>query len=180
MARKPLSKRTRFEVFKRDGFKCQYCGSLPSERVLHVDHIVAVANGGGNEINNLVTSCEACNLGKSSVLLSVIPESINEMATRIAEQEEQIRGYHEVMRAQLDRIENQTWEVAETLDPGCSEAGFNKARLQSIKTFLKRIDFFDVLEAAEITIAKRNRFSDTSFRYFCGVCWSKIREREHG
>ena len=39
MPRKVISKRVRFEVFKRDNFKCQYCGSEAPRVVLHVDHI---------------------------------------------------------------------------------------------------------------------------------------------
>lgn len=32
--RKPLSKRIRFEVFKRDSFTCQFCGRTPPEVIL--------------------------------------------------------------------------------------------------------------------------------------------------
>ncbi len=32
--RKPLSKKMRFDVFKRDGFQCQYCGAMPPNIVL--------------------------------------------------------------------------------------------------------------------------------------------------
>ena len=31
--RKPISKKTRFEIFKRDGFSCRYCGAHPPEAV---------------------------------------------------------------------------------------------------------------------------------------------------
>lgn len=41
--RKALSNRTRFEVFKRDKFTCQYCGAKAPDVVLQCDHIVAVA-----------------------------------------------------------------------------------------------------------------------------------------
>jgi hypothetical protein len=61
-----IPKSVRFEVFKRDSFKCQYCGRSAPEVVLHVDHIEAVAKGGDNDITNLITSCEPCNLGKGA------------------------------------------------------------------------------------------------------------------
>jgi HNH endonuclease len=67
--RKPLSNRVRFEVFKRDKFTCQYCGRKAPDVLLQLDHIVAVANGGKNDILNLVTSCFDCNSGKSSKAL---------------------------------------------------------------------------------------------------------------
>ena len=40
--RKNLSKSVRFEVFKRDSFKCQYCGKSAPDVVLEVDHIIPV------------------------------------------------------------------------------------------------------------------------------------------
>lgn len=62
--RKPLSKKLRFEVFKRDLFSCQYCGAKAPEAILEVDHIHPVFEGGTNDIENLITSCKACNRGK--------------------------------------------------------------------------------------------------------------------
>lgn len=68
--RKQISKKIRFEVFKRDSFTCQYCGRKPPETILHLDHIHPVSKGGGNEILNLVTSCADCNHGKKDRPLS--------------------------------------------------------------------------------------------------------------
>ena len=64
--RKAISKKTRFEVFKRDSFTCQYCGCAAPDVILHIDHINPVAGGGDNDILNLVTSCLDCNLGKGA------------------------------------------------------------------------------------------------------------------
>ena len=68
--RKGMSKKIRFEVFKRDSFSCQYCGATPSTTELEVDHIQPVATGGGNDMLNLITSCFDCNRGKSARELS--------------------------------------------------------------------------------------------------------------
>jgi hypothetical protein len=70
MAREPIRKSMRFEVFKRDLFTCQYCGRKSPDVVLEIDHITPVANGGDNDILNLVTACRACNAGKSDRALS--------------------------------------------------------------------------------------------------------------
>lgn len=67
--RKSLTKKNRFEVFKRDGFTCQYCGKAAPETILEVDHIKPVSKGGDNELINLVTSCRDCNRGKSDKTL---------------------------------------------------------------------------------------------------------------
>lgn len=68
--RKSLSKKLRFEVFKRDSFTCQYCGAKAPDVLLEVDHVKPVKEGGTNDILNLVTSCSACNSGKGPRELS--------------------------------------------------------------------------------------------------------------
>ena len=71
--RKAISQKIRYEVFKRDKFRCQYCGKTTnnSEDVkLQVDHIVPVFEGGTNELLNLITSCFECNIGKGKRKLS--------------------------------------------------------------------------------------------------------------
>jgi hypothetical protein len=65
-----ISKRLRFEIFKRDNFTCQYCGKTSPDVLLEVDHIKPLAGGGKNDILNLVTSCRDCNRGKGKTELS--------------------------------------------------------------------------------------------------------------
>lgn len=62
---KNIGKRLRFEIFKRDGFACRYCGARPPSVQLQIEHVVARSRGGTNQPENLVTSCVACNQGKS-------------------------------------------------------------------------------------------------------------------
>lgn len=59
--------RDRFLTFKRDHFTCQYCGKTPPDVKLECDHVVARANGGGDDPGNLITSCRECNIGKRTV-----------------------------------------------------------------------------------------------------------------
>lgn len=49
------------EVFKRDGYKCVYCGSTEK---LTLDHIVPKSKGGSNNTNNLACCCRSCNSSK--------------------------------------------------------------------------------------------------------------------
>ena len=72
---KPISQyKLRFAVLYRDEFRCQYCGATPQDGVkLHVDHIVPKSKGGIKDITNLITTCEACNLGKSDLCLDKYP-----------------------------------------------------------------------------------------------------------
>ena len=70
MVRKSIPKSVRFEVFKRDSFKCQYCGASSPDVLLVIDHIKPVAGGGESDITNLITACQPCNSGKSDRPLS--------------------------------------------------------------------------------------------------------------
>lgn len=67
--RSGVTPRVRFLVLSRDGFRCVYCGTTAAESSLHVDHVLAVANGGSDEMTNLVTACAECNQGKAALLL---------------------------------------------------------------------------------------------------------------
>lgn len=175
--RKAISKRTRFDVFKRDSFTCQYCGSHPPAVILHVDHIVAVANGGENDSDNLVTACEPCNLGKGARPLSLVPQSLKDKAAEIEEREEQVRGYNAVLQARRDRLESEMWEVAVLFDKD-AEKGFNRDYCGSIQRFIGHLGKGEVIEAADIAINRYPYSLNQSFRYFCGICWRKIREEQ--
>lgn len=55
----------RYDILKRDGFKCVLCGATAKDGAkLHVDHILPVAKGGKTVKSNLRTLCDQCNLGK--------------------------------------------------------------------------------------------------------------------
>lgn len=171
-----ISKKTRFEVFKRDGFCCQYCGAVPPAALLEVDHIDPVCNGGTNDMDNLVTACFDCNRGKAGNLLTVVPKTLAEKAEEIAEREAQIAGYREVIQAHLDRIEDDMWQVADALLVSASTKGMPSDWLRSIKHFLTKLPLHVVLDSAEIARASNTWSNGSRFRYFCGVCWNRIRE----
>jgi len=103
MARKALSKSTRFEVFKRDHFTCQYCGAQPPGVVLVIDHIHPIAAGGSNEMDNLTTACEPCNQGKSAKLLSKVPirPDADLMYLEVQQEAAEIRRFR-MAKAELD------------------------------------------------------------------------------
>lgn len=96
MKRKGLSKTDRFEVFKRDGFVCQYCGSSPPKVVLEIDHIVAVSAGGPDDIDNLITACFDCNRGKGARELTATSEGITERLASLRERELQLKEYNKL------------------------------------------------------------------------------------
>ena len=173
--RKAIGKKLRFEVFKRDEFSCVYCGATPPAVVLQIDHIHPVAEGGSNHIDNLITSCQPCNIGKGANLLSNIPQSLKDKSNAIAEQEAQLKGYYEIVQKQQDRIEAEMWRIADIIESGSPQNGMNRDWLQSIKRFLNTLGFFEVKEAAEIARAKYKYGGKKAFLYFCGVCHNWMR-----
>jgi HNH endonuclease len=67
--RKAISKSLRYDILKRDNFKCRGCGSSPATNpliILHVDHIIPLSKGGETTPDNLQTLCSDCNLGKGA------------------------------------------------------------------------------------------------------------------
>lgn len=61
-----LTPSMRYDVLKRDSFRCTICGSTANDGAsLEVDHIIPVSKGGKTEPSNLRTLCHNCNAGKS-------------------------------------------------------------------------------------------------------------------
>ena len=59
---------TRFNVFLRDRFTCQYCGTGHAAADLTFDHVVPRSRGGRTTWQNVVAACSACNLRKANLL----------------------------------------------------------------------------------------------------------------
>jgi 5-methylcytosine-specific restriction endonuclease McrA len=59
---------TRFNVFLRDRFSCQYCNEPFPTQELTFDHVIPRSKGGRTTWENVVTSCSACNLRKGNRL----------------------------------------------------------------------------------------------------------------
>jgi hypothetical protein len=55
---------TRSRIFKRDNFVCSYCGKRGV--ALECDHVIPIAQGGGNHDSNLTTACRDCNRKKGA------------------------------------------------------------------------------------------------------------------
>ena len=62
--RNKMTNSLRYEVLRRDGFKCLTCGANGGESKLEVDHIIPVSKGGLTEPDNLQSLCFDCNRGK--------------------------------------------------------------------------------------------------------------------
>jgi len=67
---------TRFNVFLRDKFSCQYCGS---KNELTFDHLLPKSKGGKTDWDNVVTACSVCNVKKGGRLLRYSGMILNQL-----------------------------------------------------------------------------------------------------
>jgi 5-methylcytosine-specific restriction endonuclease McrA len=57
---------SRENIYLRDGFRCQYCGSASMTKDLTLDHVIPVSRGGQKSWTNIVTACRRCNQKKGN------------------------------------------------------------------------------------------------------------------
>ena len=126
--RKAIPRRLRHLVFERDGYRCRECGATNKETTLHVDHIKPISKGGTNELSNLQTLCEQCNLAKytDEWVGGNIPKRRN-FKGKIT--------YSEAKRERL--IKN--WEDYD------EELIYIKKKLASAKTLEKQKEYIDII-----------------------------------
>ena len=85
---------TRFNVFLRDSFSCQYCEARRVTQELTFDHVVPRARGGRTSWENVVTACGPCNLRKGSKMPRECGMITRVEARRPTSYELQQRGRH--------------------------------------------------------------------------------------
>lgn len=179
MARKPIPKNIRFEVFKRDKFTCQYCGASAPDVILEVDHLKPVSKGGTNDLLNLVTSCRDCNRGKTNKELSddsavkVQKKQLDDMQERREQMKMMLEWKNSLeneMELEIDAIENLFIKYA--------KYGFNSSGRIGIRRLIKRFGFNEVMEATEIAIDRyyNPAFEETwddAYRKIGGICYNR-------
>jgi len=178
-----ISKKLRFEVFKRDGFACQYCGKSPPRVMLELDHINPKSKKGKDDINNLITACFDCNRGKGNITLKKVPNSLKINLEILKEKELQLQEYNEFVAIIERRIQEEIQEIDSIYNSyfdgwWLSENFCNS----SLKTFLKKLPKNEVAEAMHMACSKmrgkwepNDRTADSAIKYFCGICWNLIR-----
>jgi hypothetical protein len=172
-----ISKKLRFEVFKRDGFICAYCGKAPPAVMLEVDHIEPKSKKGKDDIVNLITACFDCNRGKSNILLDKIPEQLSDNLEVLKEKEAQLKEYRKFVK-RIERRENRDInEIDNIYSNHFDDWELSKQfKMSSLKKFLSLLPKHEVSEAMYLAISKHPTDEDVCLKYFCGVCWRKIKK----
>lgn len=177
-----VSKRLRYEILRRDGHTCRYCGASAPDAPLRVDHVTAVALGGADTPDNLVTSCEPCNSGKSSMptdaaLVSDVADSALHWAAAIKQAAEELRAQEEPKRAYRNAFQQAwnewTWEHNGKREPHDLEDGW-KSSIDNFREAGLPIEVWpDIIEKA---MTNKTVKAENLLRYSCGIAWRIVRE----
>lgn len=182
-SRSSISKKRRFDIFKRDAFTCQYCGRKPPAVVLELEHVIPVCEGGADDDTNLLCSCFDCNRGKGGTPLDIVPLSVVDRLAHERELVEQVHALNQFQAEQREFVEATIDELGIYWnDHTQAEKGvwiFGDDRKKSARHFLKFLTPSDVKEAIDLAMfrsAPSGTYDRKTWLYFCKVCWNWIKE----
>jgi hypothetical protein len=144
-----LSKRLRFEVFKRDKFTCQYCGRKSPDVLLEADHIHPKSKGGKNDLLNLITSCKDCNSGKSNRLLTddSIIEKKRQQLEELQGRKEQLDMMFEWQKGLLDLDNALVTRVSDFWSEKATGYSLSEYGIKTLRNLLRKYRLEDVMNA---------------------------------
>jgi len=154
--RKSISKRIRFEVFKRDKFTCQYCGKKSPDVILEVDHIKPKSKGGADEILNFITSCYECNRGKSDIQLddqSALQKQRKQIE-ELQERREQIELMLKWRESLTDLHKDTLTQVIEYIESKISNFCLSEPGKRGVEKLIHKFALSDILDAVDISATK--------------------------
>jgi len=171
-----VTKKVRFDVFNRDGFKCQYCGRTPPAVVLELDHIIPKSKGGPESTNNYITACFDCNRGKGKHSLDSVPSSVSGNIKRLKEKRQQLKAFNRLIERQEQEYETGVQSInelfSEIFPDRLPTDAFNRS---STKRFLSLLPIMKVKDAMALACSKKPNDPEKALRYFCGICWNWIK-----
>lgn len=167
-----VSKRLRFEILRRDDHTCLYCGAKAPVAPLRVDHVIPEALGGPTEPSNLVTACEPCNSGKSSVALDgPTVEDVRADALRMAELTRHAYAVlvqqGEDRRDYAQKFEDLWVDLYGLTVPDDWDLTLGRWHDMGVPFDL-------VADAADIAWRASGVFEQNRFKYMCGVLWNQV------
>jgi len=187
--RKQISKSTRFEIFKRDSFTCQYCGRKAPDVLLVIDHIKPVAKGGANDFLNLITACKDCNAGKSDRQLSdsTTLEKQRQQLEDLQERKEQIAMMFQWQKGLLnldDQVIQQLTIFWTEQVPGFS---LNENGIKDLKRFKRKFKIEEIMAAMRIAAEQYLEFEggkpihesvEAAWKKVGGICVVRQEEKK--
>lgn len=169
--RKPISKRLRFEILRRDNHACRYCGATAPDIKLTVDHVTPVALGGTDEASNLVTACAPCNAGKSASApdASLVAEVKVDALRHAAVMQSAYAVIVERISLRSDYVDAflEAWTIQKAF-PADFENSLDRWHSMGVPVEL-------IVDAAQKADRCTRRMSTQDrFKYFCGIVWGQV------
>lgn len=177
-----VSKRLRYEIFRRDNHTCRYCGASAPHVPLRVDHVTPVALGGTDTPENLVTSCEPCNSGKSSASPDAThvadvsdtalkwSAAMQQAADNLRQQETPKDEYRDAFLAEWNRWGTGEGEDRKAMElPGDWKPSLERFRVAGLPAWV----WADIVDTA---MGYDKVLPANKFKYCCGIAWNKVTE----
>lgn len=169
----PVTKRTRYEVLRRDNHTCRYCGGTAPDIVLTVDHVTPVALGGSDEPTNLVTACRDCNAGKSST--SPDAPLVADVAQDALKWRDAIEKAAALMSADTEARAKVNGEFFNLWQETHRDWPLPPDWPETLDTLRSRgLPESEIHDAFWIMQGKQGMVTSQRWRYFCGICWRKL------
>jgi hypothetical protein len=171
-----ISKRTRFEVLRRDNHTCRYCRSI--ENPLTVDHVLPTTLGGTDNPDNLVACCKDCNAGKSSTSPDqALVADVAADAIRWSRAVQAVALIRSAAREERDAYVNVVGEHWNGWTWGPESKHF--PRPGGWKQTLWRMHELglppgEITDAMDIACANNKIDLDDTWRYMCGIAWKRL------
>jgi hypothetical protein len=170
-----VSKRLRYEVLRRDNHSCRYCGAAAPDAKLAIDHVTPASLGGADSPDNLVTACVDCNIGKTSSSPDApLVEDVRRDAVRWARARDAVSALLEQERdaaLRPQQVFEQAW--GDTTYRYYLPASWPDSIDAFVRAGLNEDDLLFCVGRAMRAPGVSNRF-----KYFCGVAWSVVRDKQ--
>ncbi|WP_331743213.1 HNH endonuclease (plasmid) [Streptomyces sp. NBC_00868] len=176
----PVSKRLRYEILRRDNHTCRYCGAAAPAVPLRTDHVVPVALGGTDTADNLVTSCEPCNSGKSSStvgadLVADVAEdalrwaaAMQRAADNLLELEKPKAEYRQAFVDQWNAWSRGEGANRQTFPlPAGWKASLERFRTAGLPSWVWE-------EIVDTSMGYDSVKAENKFKYCCGIAWKQV------
>lgn len=168
--RKNVSASIRWQVFARDGFMCRYCGARAGQDgvELHADHVMSIADGGDNSIQNLIAACQKCNGGKGAKSLQSLPDAAD-VAERMKQRAESVKQQADAMREAMTRDRELEQRA---VDLKCEAFGVNSVRMsKGEETHIIKLcqEFGAETVLGWYRVAAYKTTEAKAVRYVCGI-----------
>lgn len=168
-----ISKRVRYEILRRDGHKCRYCGVVADESPLVVDHVTPTALGGTDDPSNLVASCRDCNSGKAA---SKPDESlVAEVSDDALKHARLIKQAYAVLVEQVSNRDDYIIEVEDAIRELTDYRLSTRGRQSVGRWFDIGVPVRLAVDAAQRAYTHHKRMDwERRFQYMCGIVWNQV------